>query len=373
RSGLKRGATIGIPYAPDRLPDAADAAQAKIWAVCDRPGGGTGRGARQAVFVLGGDEDEALSGPSALTGDQVLYVQDENRNSYLVDRRGTKFPLGGAGGAPTRGQDTTGLLLRTLFGETARPQTVTGTWLASLNSGTRIGFPPIDGRGGRVPVDGVPAAKATAGTVLQATSAVGAQYYVITRKGVAPVTRFAALLLLQANAQTDPVRISIPADPLPAFIPADWPQGDPSRVNTTTGDSPRDVSCSVLHGGMTATSSPRLTVWAGKDYPEQILDGTASAYVTPGSGLLYQEVAGDDVSGGTLYLATDTGLRYAVSRNNDSAAAEKASTVRHATGQAAVRLGYADVKPLSIPSAWSELLPKGPALDTTSAARPQGS
>jgi hypothetical protein len=70
---------------------------------------------------------------------------------------------------------------------------------------------------------------------------------------------------------------------------------------------------------------------------------------------------------------TDTGLRYAVSRNNDSAAANKAANSQQETNQAAVRLGYQDVKPMSIPSVWSELLPKGPALDTTSAAQPQGS
>lgn len=370
-SGLKHGATIGIPYAPDRLPNAADAAKAKVWAVCDRPGGGTGVGAQQAVFVLGGDEAGAVGGASALTGDQVLYVKDQHDTRYLVDREGTKFELGGTG--PTKDADGVSLLLRTIFGENAQPQTVSDTWLGTLNSGTPITFPPIDGSGGRTQVEGVPADQAVVGHVLQAKTGAGVQYYVVTRDGVAPVTRFGALLLLQLSKQTDPDKITIPVNPRPEFLPADWPQGDPQQVNSAVADSPRDVSCSVLHGGATATSKPQLSVWAGKDYPEQIVEGTASAYVTPGSGLLYQEVVGHDVSGGTLYLVTDTGLRYAVSRNNDSAAAHKAANSQQETNQAAVRLGYQDVKPMSIPSVWSELLPKGPALDTASAAQPQGS
>jgi type VII secretion protein EccB len=371
-SGLKHGATIGIPYAPDRLPSAADAAKAKVWAVCDRPGGGTGRTAQQAVFVLGGDEAAAMSGPSELSGDQVLYVQDQNSVKYLVDGDGTKFELGGPD-PKARKADEMGFLVRTLFGENPEPQTVSDTWLASLDSGTPIWFPPITGRGDTVQVPGVPADRSKVGTVLQATSAKGEEYYVITSGGVAPISRFAALLLLQANTQTDPVKTSIPVSPQPEFLPADWPEGAPRQVNIMAGDTPRNVSCSVMHGGTTAMGGPQLRVWAGKDYPEQIVEGATSAYVTPGSGLLYQEVSGTDTSGGTLFLVTDTGLRYAVSRNNDSAAANKASSSQQGTNQAAVRLGYEDVKPMSIPSVWSELLPKGPALDTASAAQPQGS
>lgn len=95
--------------------------------------------------------------------------------------------------------------------------------------------------------------------------------------------------------------------------------------------------------------------------------------MTPGSGLLYQQVSGTDMTGGSLFLVTDTGLRYSVSINNDSSAANKASNSKQEANQAAVRLGYQDVKPTAIPSVWSELLPKGPALDTASAAQPQGS
>lgn len=373
-SGLERGAALGIPYAPDRLPSPAEAAEAKVWALCDRPDGGIGRSVRQAAFVLGRDERAAVSGPSELTGDQVLYVQDEQGRPYLVDAGGTKFRLGKAGKATrAAGGGDASLLVRTLFGEDPQPQTVTDAWLATLPSGTPIDFPVVEGRGTPVRNGAAPTGHAAVGTVLQATSAAGEEYYVVTLHGAAPVTRFAALLLLQANAQTDPVRTSLPTGPQHAFLPSDWPRGDPQQVNTATGDSPREVVCVVLHGGYAAPSAPRLRMWAGRQYPEPIVEGTASAYVTPGSGLLYREVSGRDVSGGTCYLVTDTGLRYAVPRTNDSAAAGRAADARQPTGQAAARLGYADVNPLPIPIGWSALIPSGPVLDTASAARPQGS
>lgn len=371
-SGLKHGATIGIPYAPDRLPGAAEAGKAKVWAVCDRPGGGTSHAARQAVFVLGGDEAAAMNGPSALRGNQVLYVQSQHGVHYLVDPGGKKFELRDPDPKSGKPEDMS-LLLRTLFGEDPQPQTVSDTWLASLGNGSPIWFPAITGRGITKKVVGVPGGSATVGTVLRAVSGKGYEYYVVTQDGVAPISQFASLLLLQANIQTAPVQTSIPADPLQRFLPADWPQSDPDQVNTSTGDSPRDVACSVLQRRTDGAPGLKTTLWAGKDYPEQIIEGASSAYVTPGSGLLYQEVSGTDTSGGTLFLVTDTGLRYAVSRNNDSAAANKASDSRQEVNQASVRLGYQDVKPMSIPSVWSELLPKGPALDTASAAQPQGS
>ncbi|CAG6397289.1 type VII secretion protein EccB [Streptomyces cocklensis] len=374
-SGLKHGATIGIPYAPDRLPSAADAAKAKVWAVCDRPGGGTSHIAQQAVFVLSGDEAAVMSGPSKLSGNQVLYVQDQDGVQYLVDPDGTKFVLGGTD-SKSHAPEEMNLLLRTLFGEDPQPQTVSDTWLATLPKGSPIRFPSITGRGDTKKVVGVPGGSTTVGTVLRAATGKGDEYYVVTEDGVAPISRFASLLLLQANTQTAPVQTSIPVSLQQSIVPGDWPQSDPSQVNTPTGDSPRNVSCSVLQSGetgATGVTGAKRTLWAGKDYPEQIVEGASSAYVTPGSGLLYQEVSGTDTSGGFLFLVTDTGLRYAVSRNNDSAGANKASNAKQETNQASVRLGYQDVKPMSIPSRWSELLPKGPSLDTASAAQPQGS
>lgn len=50
---LPRGPILGIPYAPDRLPSAEEAGEAKRWAVCAQPGGKDGKGTvQEATFVL---------------------------------------------------------------------------------------------------------------------------------------------------------------------------------------------------------------------------------------------------------------------------------------------------------------------------------
>ncbi len=62
---IPHGATLGIPYAPDRLPDAKEAGAAKRWAVCERPGEG-GRAIEKAAFVFAeraGVEDRGAEPP----------------------------------------------------------------------------------------------------------------------------------------------------------------------------------------------------------------------------------------------------------------------------------------------------------------------
>jgi hypothetical protein len=105
--------------------------------------------------------------------------------------------------------------------------------------------------------------------------------------------------------------------------------------------------------------------------------------VTPGSGLLYTQVQGNQTKpDGSLFLVTDTGLRYAVQANGDSDAArsdigtgdqDKQTDGRPEPSEAQTRLGYEKVTPVLVPITWSEFLSKGPRLDTNSARQPQGS
>lgn len=127
-----------------------------------------------------------------------------------------------------------------------------------------------------------------------------------------------------------------------------------------------------------------MSTWAGTGYPIDITASGTSAYVTPGSGLLYTQTQGNQgTAGGTLFLVTDTGLRYAVQANGDSDAEHskigaadpkaKGSDGRPEASQAQIRLGYGNVVPSLVPIAWSEFLSKGPRLDTNAARQPQGS
>ncbi|MHA7961810.1 type VII secretion protein EccB [Streptomyces sp. L500] len=391
---IPRGPTLGIPYAPDRMPTAAQAGKPKQWAVCQQPGG-NGKTTQKAVFLFSANDPKArtLTGAGRLRGPQALYVQGPDDARYLVDPKGTRYLIGGPDWQRQDPADRS-VLLRALFPDGAQPQRVTKEWLGTLGEGTPITVPAVGGRVGEPA--GVPTLKPKAnrvGTILVAPTGATTQHYVVLPGKVARVSEFVAKLLLssrdlaplgQAGA---PERVSAAdftpdaeefhgGDHWPAQVPRLAAAGDPLAGGGTV--------CSVF-GGLDASGTPDLGVWTGKDYPATIPDGATSAYVTPGSGLLYRQVTGRQTDSGAVFLVTDTGLRYAVQSNNDSATGksrigEEPAEARPGeppavpeADQARVRLGYKDVNPVPVPANWSQFLPTGPRLDTNSAKQPQGS
>lgn len=390
-----RGPIIGIPYAPDRLPSKEDAGKAKRWAVCQQPGG-NGRGVQTATFVLADREAVKTDDARRLTDTQSLYVQSTaaGQERYLVDAAGTKYKF-------PEGTPAAGTMTNALVGTGATPQQVSPEWLGTLNSGDDLSFPPLPGKAGTdAGVKGLGTADNKVGMVLKAQTGSGAQHYVVLPGKVAPVSDFVAWLLISAPA-TDGLNMhgkpreidlqSINPDAAPFAADVKWPQKKTERINQTTppagsqsgGDNNRDTVCSVLRS-VDAQGNQTLSTWAGTGFPIDITASGTSAYVTPGSGLLYTQVQGKQTTaGGSLFLVTDTGLRYAVQANGDSDAEQskigapdqsKAGTEgRPEASQAQVRLGYGSVNPAMVPIAWSEFLSKGPRLNTNSARQPQGS
>ncbi|MFD9354277.1 type VII secretion protein EccB [Streptomyces sp. NPDC060031] len=389
---LPRGPIIGIPYAPDRLPAPEDAGKAKRWAVCQRPGG-NGRGVQTAAFVLAGRQEKVLDDPRRLGDTEALYVQNSDgaKERYLVDSTGTKYRF--PEGAPDAGTMTNAMV-----GTGATPQQVTEAWLATLDPGDDLAFPqlPAGTAGTGAGVQGLAGDDGRVGMVLKAMTGSGAQHYVVLPGKVVPVSDFVAWLLISSPA-TDGLDMhgkprevdlqSLSPDPVPFKSDAKWPQKKVGRVNqtasapaagaagTTAGD--RDTVCNVLRS-VDGRGKPTLSTWAGAAFPVDITASGASAYVTPGSGLLYTQVQGRQATaGGSLFLVTDTGLRYALQANGDSdapkAQPQPTGDGRPRPSQAQTRLGYGGVVPALVPIAWSQLLSKGPRLDTNSARQPQGS
>ncbi|MET3987500.1 type VII secretion protein EccB [Streptomyces sp. PvR034] len=400
-----RGPIIGIPYAPDRLPSPADAGKAKRWAVCQQPGG-NGHGVQSATFVLADREAPLLDDSRKVADGQVLYVQSSGptKERFLVDATGTKykFPEGAAGSpAALDAQKLTNALVGS-----GTPQQVTDQWLATLKAGEDLGFPQLPAAvGADAGVSGLSTADNRVGMVLRAVTGSGPQHYVVLPGGkVSPVTEFVAWLLINAPA-TDKLNMtgkprevdlqSLTPDPVPFRGDARWPAKKSAQINRTpapgtpapaagSGQSPdRDTVCSVLRG-VDGQGNQTMSTWAGTGFPVDITASGTSAYVTPGSGLLYTQTQGNQgTAGGTLFLVTDTGLRYAVQANGDSDAEHskigaadpkaKGSDGRPEASQAQIRLGYGNVVPTLVPIAWSEFLSKGPRLDTNAARQPQGS
>ncbi|MCM2411339.1 type VII secretion protein EccB [Streptomyces sp. RKAG290] len=381
-----RGPVLGIPYAPDRLPEAEDAGTAKRWAVCVQPGG-KGNTVQKAAFVLAARDNALTEGPNRLTGGQMLYVRGQDRTRYLVDARGTKYRIDET--AADLGHLTSALV------GSAQPQPVTGDWLATLHDGSPIAFPWIPGEpGAPAHAEGrLSAQENRIGMVLRTRNGEGTAYFVVLDGTVRPVSEFTAWLLinspqtagldLKGQARAVGLQDFVP-DPAPfTGQAAHWPAHRADRVNATeAGGSGRDTVCNVLRGA-DGRGRTTLSTWAGPAYPAPVGAGGTSTYVTPGSGLLYTQVRGRQTSpDGSLFLVTDTGLRYAVQANGDSDADRSGigagSTAdgpdgRPEPSQAQIRLGYGKVTPALVPIEWSDFLSKGPRLDTNSARRPQGS
>ncbi|EST23151.1 hypothetical protein N566_25905 [Streptomycetaceae bacterium MP113-05] len=365
-SGIARGATIGIPYAPDRLPSMEDAEKAKEWAVCEKPGPDAGGSPQQGVFVLGGQDQDALQGKSRLGEGEALYVQDsESGDQYVVDGNGTALRLGPPG-AQDDPESRVGLLTKLVLRDPGQAQPVTPQWLSTLREAGSIEFPQLDSPLGTTPQfsgsEELPEDAQQVGMVLKSQAGGASYYYVVQQDRLQQTTPlYANLMMGSLDIQAEPMSVSpgqvsqMEVEDEVATGGEGWPEDVLIQVNRAAegiGSSSRTVSCAVYTGTMTA-GEPQIATWAGGAYPGNIIAGSASAYVSSGSGLLYQEVTGTG-GGGRQYLLTDSGLRYAVG------------------GEARKRLGYEKAKVARVPQKLSALLPKGPRLDSDSASQEQG-
>ncbi|MFG3657807.1 type VII secretion protein EccB [Streptomyces sp. NPDC047706] len=377
---IPHGATIGIPYAPDRLPSAEEAGTAKRWVVCERPGAGGGS-VQKAALVLSSRDMAATDGKGRLRGGQLLYVSAPDGKHYVIDAGGTAYPVDKADE----------LLLRAVVGSDRQPQRVSAQWLATLHQGDPITFPGITGQPGAAADAPGQLDEATnkVGMVLRAMDNNAPQYYVVLPGRVAPVSAFVAQLLLfsaelVALDQAGQAQAVSPGDIVPGKpfgTERRWPTGDPTPVNEASEEGSRSTICNVLRGVHAGTGATTLSTWAGTDFPQKLPVGASSAYVTPGSGQLYRQFQGEATKTGPVFLVTDTGLRYVLQSNGDSATddarigmtAEQRQQQQREAMQAQTLLGYKDVDPAPVPAAWSKFLPTGPRLSTAAARQPQGS
>ncbi|WP_042374258.1 type VII secretion protein EccB [Streptacidiphilus neutrinimicus] len=396
---VARGATVGIPYAPDSLPPAADAGTAKTWAACDRSGADTAS-VGQRLFVLGGSQAGAVSG-GRLPADKALYVQTPDGNSYLVDSSGAYHQLV-ADKADPGGQ----LLAKAAFGPSdGVPQQVTAQWLKTLSAGSPISLPYslLSGFGHPYTGSDLAGNQYRIGDLLRVTDNGTTLHYVLMKDGPHRISDFARRLVEAmhgSSAEYDANQFKLLDSNLvsPFASDANWPKQEVTQANLNVS-SGQMAACAVYSGQM-GQSAPQLGVWLGQDYPVTgaQASGTAGVYVTPGTGLLLQAVSGGAGGGGKVYLLTDTGLRYPLQMNSDGngggangqsgaaggsdqtggAGAAGAAGQTGAAGSSqndtpAARLGYGRVNPSPVPLGWAELVPTGPELTKDAAEQQQGS
>ncbi|MFD3517910.1 type VII secretion protein EccB [Streptomyces sp. NPDC058657] len=406
---LPRGATVGIPYAPDRVPDAAEVAKPKLWAACERAEQG-GRAVQTAVFVLTAHDGARLDETYRLRGGQLLYVESAaaGHQRYVVDAEGTKYPISSANS----------VLLAQVAGVGRVPQRVSQEWLATLHEGNEIVSPVLPEKpGGLSRVPGLPVAGKRVGSVLRVA---GDTYFLVLRDRAARVSPFTASLLLNsrpaaaAGLPAGPVDTGITFPPGAWFRPyAKWPEHSPGPRSVNSphpAKGHRNTVCNVLRSVHGSHGTTTLSTWAGPEFPRPLATGAGSAYVTPGSGQYFRQISGTQTGAGPYFLVTDAGLRHSLQAGTHSAPGDAAhrdgpyptgpvDTGSAATGStrtdsagtgsadaeggtqrearqplktARELLGYERVEAAPIPSVWSSLLPTGPRLSTGAAVQLQG-
>ncbi|MFJ7773310.1 type VII secretion protein EccB [Streptomyces sp. NPDC097107] len=376
------GATIGIPYAPDRLPEPDEAGTAKRWAVCERPGPG-GRAIQKAAFVLAEKEWPRTEGKNKLSGGDLMYVVGPDGTSeYVVDSRGYAYPLANPADKE---------LLKALDTQARAPQRVSQEWLDTLHKGDPVGIPEIDGTpGADAGASDMLGQYDKVGMVIKAYDGRHMQYYVVLSGAVARVSEFTATLLLNSGDLVEVGQAGEAQQVSPGAVvdssefegQRNWPSYRPKTVNDgSSASAGRNTLCNVLRSVNAKTGETTLSTWASTHFPAQLPTGSSSAYVTPGSGQLFRQFQGTETNAGGIFLVTDTGLRYALQSNSDSAGDDKGIGTSDKKREqelresriAQTRLGYKDVDPSPVPVQWSSFLPTGPRLSEAAARQPQGS
>ncbi|WP_305789925.1 type VII secretion protein EccB [Symbioplanes lichenis] len=351
-TGTSRGTVIGIPDAPDSLPDPKRMLDGP-WTLCSQPTRDEA-GERVATTVLtvgrriGGGRDPQ---------DAALLVRDDATEVLYLVWRDHRYEI--------KDKDT---VVEGLTLISAPVVAAGGAWLNALPAGEPIGPLSVAGRGG--------ASSAVPGGVIGRvygveSAAGGRQYYLAKRSALVPITELQASVQLADPATRAAYRNAKPgvqglAADTAAAAPKEEPGADgqyraPAQVPEIaqlTGDAP--AVCAEYAPG---EDQPRVTLDAQVE-PITEPVGTAGrtsngvpladrVVVEPGYGVLVRAMDSPDAPAGTLNLVTDLGLRYPLSSDDVPNV-----------------LGYGAVTVVDLPSSLVVRLPAGPALDPEAAKSP---
>jgi type VII secretion protein EccB len=346
---MVRGEPVGIPNAPDALPEPS-VLKGLPWTTCSMrraPGS-----AALAAHVLVGDEPaggvplagEALLVRAGSDGGAPLYLLWENHRLRVPDGS-VLAALGIAAASPVPVDDA---LLNSIA---AGPDLRAGYVYRSGQDGATV-----DGKVGRI------------GQVYRS----GEQYFLLLERGLVTIGETMAKLLLSAG---QPV-VDIPASAAgraqntERFEPAGFPDDLPRLRNVAAEPA---MVCAAYRGAGSSDTAGSATIELFTRPDERLTQASANLppgrvgstgvrladriLVPGGQGALVRVLPAPDApaAGTTRYLITDQGIKYALP-NEDAAKVQQ-------------NLGYADVTPIPVPSYLLALLPAGPALDPRAAAQ----
>lgn len=326
--GVPWGATVGVPYLPDSLPDAGTLVGLP-WSVCSV----TGKDKPTSAVVLGGQGGSAgRTVPD--TEAMMVRAAGATPDTYML-WRGRLYEAQGN--------------LASLIAPSVRPTPVPLAFLKGVSKGQPLVAPQIGGMG-------KPWARNTAwkvGEVLTVSGFTDDRYVVVREQDLAWVNQFQAALLgtggpgserLSDLNQFGPIaddllpKTALPQDP-PAALPKIETYSGPGLcavIRDENGDSQlrADVELDLSQRPGTAARSTDGAIYA--DY----------VIVPNGRGAIV-------LSGQTYCLVAADGVRYSA-----------------ANPAVLTKLGYEGKSPLRLPSALISLLPEGPGLDPDEALIP---
>jgi type VII secretion protein EccB len=334
--GATRGPMIGIPLAPDSLPDPAHIAGTD-WSVC-----AVGRAVDGEVLRTEIRPGVRAAG-SAVDDDSGYLVRTTNGQTYLV-WSGHAHPVAQQW-MPALGYSADDVI------------EIDDTFVTALPAGEPIAPPAVTGLGEPGPALPGSVQPTTVGSIFaDRTNA----YYLMTRDGLATLTPLQAQLLLADPALSAAYGGSSPAPlklsqaqvteaaptplPPPAATLAPAPPAAPGIADVPPGEQ---QLCARYTGG----ADPDLVVG-----PTEVPAGTPAGGIValePGTGALVAERQGTDSRGSTVFLVTDAGIRYPLA------------------GQRALeQLGLAGAPIAQLPAEVLTVIPVGPTLDPAAAAAP---
>jgi type VII secretion protein EccB len=340
-----RGPALGIPAAPDPLPD-AKALTDGPWSVCSLPAESRSSTLETHVVIGNLRANGTMLGKDA--GLLLEQTTTERVNRFLVVN-GRRSPIDQ-------------LALTALSLRTVRGTPVTDSLIAAIPPGPVIAQPTIPDAGQPGPaVGGIP------GLVGQVYESAG-QSYVLLGDGLSPIGDVMRRVLLASGGEPEGVSAT---DANEALSPRKEPfdAGFPQVVPTMQfADAPAEQVCAVsrdpgnpdnddmtVRAYQRAPDTSRLPAAPGakQNGPDGVRLADAVDMV-PGTAALVrvQPSPGDRTLVTTTYLVTDQGLKYAF----QTEAVDK-------IGEIQVWLGYGGIVPVPVPQPLLSLLAPGPVLD----------
>ncbi|MET0495341.1 MAG: type VII secretion protein EccB [Actinoplanes sp.] len=351
-TGTPRGSRIGIPDAPDALPD-PKRMLAGPWTLCSQPASNAAGDTVATTVLTVGSSPVGGRQP----GDTALLALDADTDRLYLIWHDHRYQI------------TNKKIVLEGLTMNAEPTVVAGgAWLNALPAGEPIGIRSVSGRGETS--DAVP--DGVVGRVYVVESQSGTkQYYLASSSNLVPLTGVQADILLADPATRAAYEGREPrAEPLAADAAAAADKAPAAEDGAFRAPAQRpDIA--RLTGARPAVCAEYRP---GQDEPQVVLDAQVEpvkepvstagrtsegvpladrVVIEPGYGVLVSALPSPDAPTGTLNLVTDLGFRYPLSSNDVPA-----------------MLGYGQSKQVRLPASLVVRLPSGPALDPEAAKRP---